>query len=127
MVSKLSVVMIIVNMIFGVLIPVVIMVSFKKKYKASIKSFLMGCATMLLFAMVLEQLVHSVVLGSAVGAVIQGNIWLYALYGSLMAGLFEETGRLLAMRYVLKKEHCNTYNALMYGAGHNLFILHERM
>ena len=118
MVSKLSVVMIIVNMIFGVLIPVVIMVSFKKKYKASIKSFLVGCATMLLFAMVLEQLVHSVVLGSAVGAVIQGNIWLYALYASLMAGLFEETGRLLTMRYVLKKEHCNTYNALMYGAGH---------
>ena len=121
MVSKLSVVMIIVNMIFGVLIPVVIMVSFKKKYKASIKSFLVGCATMLFFAMVLEQLVHSVVLGSAAGAVIQGNIWLYALYGSLMAGLFEETGRLLAMRYVLKKEHCNTYNALMYGAGHGGF------
>ena len=127
MVSKLSIVMIIVNMILGVLIPVVIMVSFKKKYKACIKSFLVGCATMLLFAMVLEQLVHSVILGSAVGAVIQGNIWLYALYASLMAGLFEETGRLLTMRYVLKKEHCNTYNALMYGAGHNLFILHERM
>ena len=74
MVSKLSIVMIIVNMILGVLIPVVIMVSFKKKYKACIKSFLVGCATMLLFAMVLEQLVHSVVLGSEIGTVIQGNI-----------------------------------------------------
>ena len=63
MVSRLSIVMIIVNMILGVLIPVVIMVSFKKKYKACIKSFLVGCVTMLLFAMVLEQLVHSVVLG----------------------------------------------------------------
>lgn len=52
------------------------MVSFKKKYKAGIKSFLVGCATMLLFAMVLEQLVHSVVLGSAVGiALIAGNVW----------------------------------------------------
>ena len=63
MVSKLSIVMIIVNMILGVLIPVVLMVYFKKKYKARIKSFLVGCVTMLLFAMVLEQLVHSVVLG----------------------------------------------------------------
>lgn len=35
-----------------------------------------------------------------------------------MAGLFEETGRFLAMRYVLKKEHGNAHNALMYGAGH---------
>lgn len=121
MVNKLSIVMIIINMILGVLIPVIIMVFFKKKYKAYIKSFLAGCATMFLFAMVLEQLVHSVVLGSAAGVVIQENIWLYALYGSLMAGLFEETGRLLTMRYVLKKEHCNTYNALMYGAGHGGF------
>ena len=56
MVSKLSVVMIIVNMIFGVLIPVVIMVSFKKKYKASIKSFLMGCATMLFLQWCLSSL-----------------------------------------------------------------------
>ena len=121
MVSRLSIVMIIVNMILGVMIPVVIMVSFKKKYKVCIKSFLVGCVTMLLFAMVLEQLVHSVVLGSEIGTVIQGNIWLYAFYASLMAGLFEETGRLLTMRYVLKKEHCNTYNALMYGAGHGGF------
>ena len=118
MVSKLSIAIIIVNMILGVLIPIVLLVYFKKKYRTSIKSFLVGCAEMFLFAMVLEQLVHSVVLGSPIGIVIQENIWLYALYGSLMAGLFEETGRLLAMRYVLKKEHGNAHNALMYGAGH---------
>lgn len=121
MVSKLSIAMMIVNMILGVLVPVVLMIYFKKKYKAGIKSFLVGCATMLLFALVLEQIVHSVVLGSAAGAVIQGNVWLYAIYGALMAGLFEETGRLLAMRYVLKKEHGNAHNALMYGAGHGGF------
>lgn len=62
---------------------------------------------MLLFAMVLEQIVHSIVLGSPAGIVIRNHLWLYALYGSLMAGLFEETGRFLAMRYVLKKEHGN--------------------
>ena len=76
---------------------------------------------MLLFAMVLEQLAKRVVLGSPAGIVIQENIWMYALYGSVMAGLFEETGRLLAMRYVLKKEHGNAHNALMYGAGHGGF------
>lgn len=118
MVSKLTIAIIIINMSLGVLIPIVLLVYFKKKYQASIKSFLVGCAVMFLFAMVLEQLVHSVVLGSPIGITIQENIWLYALYGSLMAGLFEETGRFLAMRYVLKKEHGNVHNALMYGAGH---------
>lgn len=38
-----------------------------------------------------------------------------------MAGVFEETGRFLAMRYVLKKEHKDAHNALMYGAGHGGF------
>lgn len=121
MVSKLSIAIIIVNMILGVVIPIVLLLYFKKKYKAGTKSFLVGCAVMLLFAMVLEQFVHSVVLGSPAGIVIQENIWMYALYGSVMAGLFEETGRLLAMRYVLKKEHGNAHNALMYGAGHGGF------
>lgn len=62
-----------------------------------------------------------VVLGSAVGTAIRRSTWAYALYGALMAGLFEETGRFLAMRYVLKKEHGNAHNALMYGAGHGGF------
>ena len=118
MISGLSIAIIIINMILGVLVPIVLLIYFKKKYHADINSFLVGCAVMILFALVLEQLVHVVVLGSGLGIVIQKNIWLYALYGSLMAGLFEETGRLLAMRYALKKEHGNGHNALMYGAGH---------
>ena len=121
MVSTISIVFMIMNMVLGVFIPVALLIYFKKKYQTSIKSFFIGCAVMLIFAFVLEQMVHSIVLGSSVGAVIQNNIWLYALYGALMAGLFEETGRFLAMRYVLKKEHDNPHNALMYGAGHGGF------
>ena len=89
MVSKLSIAMIMINMILGILIPIVLLIYFKKKYRAGVKSFLVGLAVMLLFAMVLEQLVHSVILGAPIGMAIQGNIWLYALYGALMAGLFE--------------------------------------
>lgn len=121
MVSILSIVFIVINMILGILIPVSLLIYFKKKYRGSIKSFFVGCAVMLVFALILEQIVHSVVFSSSVGITIQNNIWLYALYGSLMAGLFEETGRFLAMRYVLKKERDNAYNALMYGAGHGGF------
>ena len=53
--------------------------------------------------------------------VIRGNIWLYALYGGLMAGLFEETGRYLAFSFALKKYRAKNVNALMYGAGHGGF------
>ena len=81
--------------------------------------FLAGCSVMLLFAMTLERLMHYVVLVvSPAGAVIQSNVWLLALYGGLMAGLFEETGRFLAFKTVLKKYLGKNENALMYGAGH---------
>ena len=74
MVSTLSIAIIIINMFLGVIIPIVLLVYFKKKYRAGIKSFLVGCAVMFLFAMVLEQIVHIVVLGSPVGLTIQENI-----------------------------------------------------
>ena len=121
MVPALSIVLIITNMLLGIIIPVGLVVFFRKKYQASVKSFFVGCAVMLLFALVLEQIVHMVVLGSAAGVAIQSRTWAYALYGALMAGVFEETGRFLAMRYVLKKEHKDAHNALMYGAGHGGF------
>lgn len=68
------------------------------------RCFFAGAAAFILFAMILEQLLHSAVLRSPAGAVLQGNIWLYGLYGGLAAGLFEETGRLAAFRLLLKKE-----------------------
>lgn len=121
MVSTVSIIFIVMNMILGIMIPVGLLVYFRKKYQASVKSFFVGCAVMLIFALVLEQIVHAVVLGSDIGTTIRNNIWFYALYGGLMAGIFEETGRFLAMRYVLKNEHSNAHNALMYGAGHGGF------
>lgn len=105
----------------GIAIPVVLFIVLRKRYRADVLPFVIGCAVMLLFALVLESLVHQVVLlGTAAGAKIQSNLWLYALYGGLMAGIFEETGRFAAFKTVLRKSSGNN-NALMYGAGHGGF------
>ena len=71
--------------------------------KADVYPFFAGCAVMLLFALILESGVHSLVFSSPAGPVLQGSIWLYALYGGLMAGLFEETGRFLCFDFALKR------------------------
>lgn len=89
---------------------------FLRKKGGKVKEFLIGAVTFIVFAMVLEQLLHSAVLFSPAGQVIQDNLWLYALYGGLAAGLFEETGRLVAFRFILKGEKTTT--ALSYGLGH---------
>ena len=78
--------------------------------------FLVGMVTFSLFALGLEQSVHAMVLRSSLGEMITGNIWLYALYGGLAAGIFEELGRFAAFKLVLRES--GRRSALCYGAGH---------
>ena len=107
-----------VAMVFAFVTPFVLLFYYKKR-GAQVLPFFVGCAVFILFALILESLVHNIVLkGMPVGERIMGNTLLYALYGGLMAGLFEETGRFLAFKTVLKKRQGNDRNALMYGAGH---------
>ena len=122
-VSTLSIGFIILNMVLGLCIPTVLAIFFKKKYKTKVSlwSFWTGCLVMLVFAFMLEQMVHVIVFVSDVGKKIQENFWLYAIYGGLMAGLFEETGRFIAMRFILHRKFPDPHNALMYGAGHGGF------
>lgn len=88
-----------------------------KKKGGRLSTFLFGCVIFLVFAMGLEQAGHQLILLGRAGPVIQGNLWLYALYAGLMAGVFEETGRLVAFRFLLKDRR-KPVDALMYGAGH---------
>ena len=102
----------------GFLIPLGLLLYFRFKKRADILPFFVGCAIMILFSFILETVVHSVVLRSAAGAKIQNSPFLMALYGGIMAALFEECGRYLAFRSILKNQRGNDMNALMYGAGH---------
>ena len=107
---------IIFSLCISIALPVVLLIVVHKKTKARMAMAVIGAATFFLFAMVLEQILHAVVLGVG-GERITGNIWIYGLYGGLAAGLFEEVGRFVAMRFAMKKQ-LNLPNALMYGVGH---------
>lgn len=109
------------NTLLGLAIPAVLYFLVKKKLGQNRAAFFTGCGVMLVFAFVLESLVHSVVLGGSLGTVITGNILLYALYGGAMAGIFEETGRFVAFRFLLKKYRQDDNTAIYYGAGHGGF------
>ncbi|MCQ2539892.1 MAG: YhfC family intramembrane metalloprotease [Acetatifactor sp.] len=108
-------------MVMGIVIPVGMLLVLALKYKCKVAPFFIGCATFLVFAMVLEQILHMVVIQGPWGWTIQNNIWLYALYGGTAAALFEEVGRFLAMKYILAKKDQTVKTGLMYGAGHGGF------
>lgn len=104
------------NLILSIALPMGIMLWLRRR-GGRWPAFFAGAAAFVLFAMVLEQALHYLVLQSPLGGTIQENIWLYALYGGLAAGLFEETGRLAAFKLLLKKQ-TRPVTALSYGAGY---------
>lgn len=120
-VPNLSIAFMIFTLVMILVIFIGLPIFLKLKYKCSFVDFVAGCGVWFLFAGVIEALFHSIILASPVGAVIQGNIVLMALYGGFMAGLFEETGRFLVMKFLFKKTMDNNMNAIMYGAGHGGF------
>lgn len=93
----------------------------KCRFKQPWQAFLFGCLTFLVFALILEPILHQVVLGSSIGTTIKSSVWLYGLYGAIAASLFEETGRFITMKFLLKKHHGQDAAGIMYGAGHGGF------
>lgn len=120
-VSTASIVMMAIVMVIGVAIPVGLFFAGRKLTGGSVKAFFVGCGVMFLFAMVLESTVHSLIYATPLGKTIWGNMIFYGIYAGFMAGLFEETGRFLGYKVMLKKQLDNDGNALMYGAGHGGF------
>ena len=122
MVPQISITYMTISCIIAFALPIGLFLYIRTKYHADILAFLIGCAVMLVFSLMLESFAHQLILnGSPLGPIILNNPWLYALYGGLMAGLFEETGRFVAFKTVLHRGLEKDANALMYGAGHGGF------
>ena len=118
MVPVSSLIVMVVNALLGFAIPIFLAWWAVKKRHANLSTILIGAGVFIVFALVLESIVHQVVLKGPHGSAILGNTQYYALYGGLMAGLFEETGRFLAMKFLLKKEPTETKPGVAYGLGH---------
>lgn len=96
-----------------IVIPVAAIIAYKLKNRSvSLLSALWGAAGLVVFALILEQLLHMVML-----PVIRNNVWLYGLYGAFAAGIFEETARFLIFKTVMKKK-TDPKDSVMYGLGH---------
>lgn len=103
--------------LIGIAIPVALYTIFRKK-GANHLPFWIGCITFVLFVFVLEKNAFYLFMSSQVGQQIWSNTVLLAIVGGSFAGVFEEVGRYIAFKTVLRKKRANDYNGLMYGAGH---------
>lgn len=117
MVSQATITAMIISMSLSVLIPVILIIIFKRKYKISIKVVLFGVLTFILFVGILEGAFNGLLLNSAATAPFFESAWVLVPYGALMAGIFEEVGRYIMMRFALKK-YRDWHDGLAFGIGH---------
>jgi len=114
-VPVLSIVFMALSAIVAIGIPVCLFVLFRKKYNLKVLPMLLGIAGFIIFALVLESLVHRIVLGKFLSP---SDKVLYIIYGAFMAGIFEETTRFIAFNILKKKKYEGIGTALSYGIGH---------
>ena len=111
----------IITVILMIAIPAGCFLSWRGKHKQQTKiSYLIaGAIGFILSARVLELGVHYVCIlaDNPVSRFINGNTWAFVLYGITMAGVFEECGRHIVLKYILKKNRTRE-NAVLYGIGH---------
>ncbi len=111
----------VITVILMAAIPVGFFIFWRRKHKGQTKiSWLIaGAAGFLVSARVLELGVHylCVLADNPVSRFINGNTAVFVLYGTAMAGVFEECGRHAVIRYVMKKDRTRE-NAVLYGIGH---------
>ena len=104
-----------------IVIPVVFFLYWRRKHKAQTKiSWLIaGAVGFIVSARVLELGVHyfCIIADTPVSRFLNGNTAAFVLYGIAMAGVFEECGRYIILRFILKKNRTRE-NAVLYGIGH---------
>lgn len=120
-IGKSSIPSLVITVILMIVIPVSFVIYWREKYKQQTKiSWLVaGAIGFIVSARVLELGVHyiCIVADNPVSRFINGNPAAFVIYGITMAGVFEECGRHIVLKYILKKNRTRE-NAILYGIGH---------
>lgn len=94
MVSTASLVSMGVSALATLVLPIVILVVARRRWRFSLWSAAVGALVFAVFALLLEGGTHSLVFAAVPS--LRSNPVLYTLYGALAAGVFEELGRVVA-------------------------------
>jgi len=120
-IGRSSIPSLIITVLLMIAIPVIFFLYWRKKHKQQTKIswFIAGAVGFLVSARVLELGVHyfCILSDNPVSRFINGNSAAFVLYGIIMAGVFEECGRHIILKYILKKNRTRE-NAVLYGIGH---------
>jgi uncharacterized membrane protein YhfC len=119
MVSPAVLAALVVSALLAVVWPVAIFLACRPRMMLVGRNILLGAGVFFVFSQVLEKGMHAYLLQAnpVTAAWFQAHGIAFAIYGSLAAGVFEEVGRYVGMRF-LAKPSGNPGTAVAYGIGH---------
>ena len=109
----------------AIVVPIVIAIIWCRKKKEPITTVLIGAAAFMLFAVMIEKIIQNVLIipgqmglpETPVSMFINARPFLLAFLLGLFPGVFEETGRLIAFKTILRKRTWRE-TSISYGIGH---------
>ena len=120
-IGKNSIPALVITVILMAAIPVIFFICWRRKHKqrTNISYLIAGAVGFIISARVLELGVHyfCILADNPVSRFINASTVAFVLYGTVMAGVFEECGRHIVLKYIMKKNRTRE-NAVMYGIGH---------
>lgn len=120
-ISFLTLAVLVFNIILGMVIPSFLFAYCHRNYHGISKAFWTGMATVIFFVYFMESALHNMILPTRIGQVIEGNVFLSAIYGAVLAVIFQEGGKWFAFKKLMPNDLENDGNALMYAVGHGSF------
>jgi uncharacterized membrane protein YhfC len=113
-VSVFSIIFMVISAIISIGLPIALGIFFHKKYNAKIIPMIFGIAGFIIFALILERSIHSIVFAKFA---LKQIPLIYVIYGIFMAGTFEETARFISFK-ILERKYNGIGTGLAYGVGH---------
>lgn len=118
MVSTASLAAMFFTLLLSLFLPIGLVIYFYRKYRFSLKAFLVGAAIFFLAQIVIRIPLLFILSSREWFSNLSGSLFFSAvIIGGLTAGLFEECGRYIGFRFILPKE-LSWENGLAYGLGH---------
>jgi uncharacterized membrane protein YhfC len=102
-------------------LPVVLYRTMRPRLGFNMRETILGVAAFALFAMVIERALHGFMLSNPATSAWLMHPAVFVVYGALAAGLCEEVGRFLAMKWLISREPAALESkgaSLGYGIGH---------
>ncbi len=120
-IGKSSIPSLIITIVLMIAIPVVSLIYWRRKHRqqTNIGYLIAGIIGFMVSARVLELGVHylCIINDNQISRFINSHTLAFVLYGIIMAGVFEECGRYIVMKFILRKNR-TAENAVLYGIGH---------